>query len=94
MNEHIDILLTTAKMATRNNPWAHLTTQAVSMGYNASMLWYYSNQLGMANAINPGYLTAEMVQAYKQERIKHTILLSLTCCGLFLAAASSFRDRR
>lgn len=53
MNEHIDLLFTTAKIATRNNPWAHLTAQTLSMGYNASMLWHYNYPLAMAQAMGP-----------------------------------------
>ena len=93
INEHIDIYLTTAKMATINNPWAHFTTQAVSMGYNASMLWHYNYQLAMVQAIGPGYLTVEQIRAMKQDRIKHTVLLSLECIGLIAAGICSMQGR-
>ena len=88
MNEHIDIILTSAKQATRNSPVAHLSTHAVSMGYNVSMLWYYNYQLAMA----PEYMTAEQIQAMKQERIKHTVLLSLECLGLIAAGICALQE--
>lgn len=94
MNESIDVLLTTAKMATRNNPAAHLATQAVSMGYNASMLWHFNYQLALAQAMDPGYLPAEQIQAMKQERIKHTVLLSLEGIGLIVAGICALQGRR
>lgn len=91
MNENIDVLLTTAKVATHNNPWAHLATQTISMGYNASMLWYYNNQLSMAQTMGPGYLTAEQVQAMKQDLIKHTAILMMDSVGLVLACICSLQ---
>ena len=91
MNEYNDIILTTAKIATLNDSRAHLMTQAISMGYNASMLWYYNYQLAMAQAMGPGYLSAEQIRAMKQDRIKHTVLLSLECIGLFVAGICSSR---
>lgn len=38
MNEHIDILLTSAKLASRNNPWADIAMHAISSGYNVAMM--------------------------------------------------------
>ncbi len=60
---NIDLILTSSKLVTRNNPYTHLAAQAISMGYNASMLWYSNYQLGMARAMGPGYLTVEQIQA-------------------------------
>ena len=94
MNKHIDIILTTSKLATRNNPWAHLTTQTVSMGYNVSMLWYYNYQLGMAQVMGPGYLPAEQIQAMKQDRIKHTALLLMESVGLLAAGICALQGQR
>ena len=94
MNEHIDLLFTTAKIATRNNPWVHLTTQTISMGYNASMIWHYNYQLAMAQAMGPGYLPEEQIQVMKQDRIKHTVLLSLEGLGLIVAGICSLRQSR
>ena len=94
MNEPIDIMLTTAKLATRNNQVAHLTTQAISMGYNASMLWHYNYQLAMAKVMGPGYISAEQIEAMKQDRIKHTALLSLECVGMLVAGISLLQRRR
>lgn len=94
MNEHIDILFTTAKYATRKDPWAHLTTQAFSMGHNVMMLWHYNYQLALAQTMGPGYMTAEQIQCMKQDRIKHTVLLSLECIGLIAAGICSLRGQR
>ena len=90
MNEHIDIILTSAKLATRNNLVAHLTTHAVSMSYNASMLWYYNYQLAMAQVMGSGYMSAEQIRAMKQDRIKHTVLLSLESLGLIASGICAF----
>lgn len=93
MNEHIDILLTSAKVVSRNNPWAHLTTQAISMGYNASMLWHYNYQLGMAPVMGSSYMPAEQIQAMKQDRIKHTALLFAESLGLIVAGICSLQEQ-
>lgn len=72
MNEHIDILLTTSKLVSQNNSWAHLATHSISMGYIFSMVGYYSYQLEMIYAMNRdtsygsnwalSYAAAEQVQ--------------------------------
>lgn len=93
MNEHIDIILTTSKLATRNNPWAHLSVQAISMGYNASMLWHYNYQLAMAQAMGPGYMPEDQIQTMKQERIKHTVLLGIEGLGLIAAGICSLQRK-
>ena len=94
MNEHIDILFTTVKCATRNNPWAHLTTKAFSMGSNTSMLWHYNYHLAMAQTMGQGYISPEQIQTMKQERIKHTILLGIESLGLIVAGICSLQGRR
>ena len=94
MNEQLDILLTTAKMATKNNPWAHLSMQTFSLGYNTSMLWHYNYQLAMAQVMGPGYLTAEHIQAMKQDRIKHTVLLGIEGLGLIVAGICSLTGQQ
>ena len=94
MNEHIDILLTTAKLATRNNQAAHLATHAISMSYNASILWHYNYQLAMAQAMGPGYMSAEQIQALRQDSIKHTALLLLESVGLLAAGICALQGRR
>ena len=93
MND-IDLLFTSAKIATRNNPWAHLTTHAFSMGYNTSMLWHYNYQLAMAQTMGPGYMSADQIQTMKQERIKHTILLGIESLGLIVSGICSLQGRR
>ena len=94
MNEHIDIILTTAKMASRNNQWASLATHTISMSYNVSMIWHYQYQLGLASAMGPNYLTAEQIQSLRRECLKHTVLGVLDGVGLLLSTVGSMQDRR
>ena len=104
MNESIDIILTSAKIASQNNSWAHLATHSISMGYNLSMVGYYSYQLEMLYAMNRdtsygaslalNYAAAEQVQRLKQARIKHIVLGTLDGLGLILYAIHSFQANR
>ena len=94
MNEHIDILLTTAKVASRNNQWASLATHTISMSYNVSMIWHDQYQLGLASAMGPSYMIPEQIQRFKQECWKHTVLGLLDGVGLIVLAVGSMKDRR
>ena len=94
MYENLDILLTTAKVASRNNPWAHLATHTISMSYNLSMLWHYQYQLNLANAQGFGCLSQDQIQSMKQECVKHTILGILDGLGLLISAIDSISERR
>ena len=94
MNEHIDILLTSAKIASRNNPWANLATHSISMAYNASMLWHYNYQLAMVQTMGPGSMSAQQIQAMRQDRIKHTVLLSMEGIGLVVAGICALQEHR
>ena len=85
MNEHIDLLLTSAKVSTRNNPWTSLATHAVSSAYNISMIGYYRYQLGLAKYPNIG-ITDEQVAQYRRDLVKHSILLSIDIIGLIIKA--------
>ena len=85
MNEHFDILLTSAKIASRNNPWANLATHSISMVYNISMIGRYGYQLGIVRADN-GYVSQEYCRSIQRERIKHTILAGIDVVGLLLLA--------
>ena len=94
MNENIDILLTTAKVASQNNPWAHLATHTLSMGYNVSMIWHYQYQLGLATAMGPGYMSQEQIHRIRQECVKHTVLGLVDGLGLLVTAIDSMREGR
>lgn len=94
MNEHIDIVLTTAKVASRNNQWSSLATHTISMSYNVSMIWHYHYQLGLASAMVPYYMTPEQIQNFKQERLNHTVLGILDGVGLFLSAVEAMQEKR
>lgn len=92
MNERIDILLTSAKVASRNNPWASLATHAISMAYNIyniSMIGQYGYQLQAAKATNYGYDAQECARSIQRERIKHSVLLGLDIASLYLQALSN-----
>ena len=88
MNERIDILLTSAKIASRNNPWANLATHSISMAYNISMIGRYGYQLVEARADN-GHVSQEYYHSIQRERIKHTVLAGIDIFGLLLSAINS-----
>ena len=94
MNENKDVVITTANNASQNNPWANLVTHTVAMVKNVSLLWFYNYQLGMANAMGPGYLSAEQINTYKHERIKHTALLALGCLGLIIVSTAALQENK
>ena len=85
MNEHIDILLTSAKNANQNNPWANLATHSISMAYNISMIGRYGYLLGVVRA-NNGYVSQDYYRFVQRERIKHTVLAGMDLFGLLLLA--------
>ena len=93
MDERNDILMSSAQTASRNNPWGHLATQALSVGNNVSMLWYYNYQLGMAKAMGSGYMPEAQIRKMKEDRIKHTFEIALTCFGLIAAGICSLEER-
>ena len=94
LNENIDILLATAKMASRNNHWTHLAAHTISMSYNVSMIWHYQYQRGLANEMGPGYLTQEQIRRFRQERLKHTVFGLLDGVGLILSAIGAMQEKR
>lgn len=93
MKEHTDILLTSAKAVSGNNPWASITTHAISMTYNISMIGQYGYQLQIARATNYGYASQEYLQSIRREKIKHTVLLGLDIAPLLLNFLSKL-DRK
>ena len=86
MNEHIDVLLTSAKLATRENPWASIATHAISSGYNVAMIGKYSYELGLVKAGAVSY-SADQVQLLQRNLAKHCALGTLDVIGLFICAA-------
>ena len=85
MNEQIDILFTSAKLASKNNPWANMAIHSISMAYNISMIGQYGYQLGVARTVN-GNVSQEYFRSIQRERIKHTVLAGIDILGLFLGA--------
>lgn len=92
MNEHIDILMTTAKMATRKNEAASLTTHSMSAFYNISQMaryrYFYYQCLsdGSQNAL-------AISRQYSQEMWKHTVLGMLDCLGLIFSSIGKLQNR-
>jgi len=83
-----------ANVATHNNPKAHLAACGISMGYNVSQIWNSGYQLSLAKAMGPGYMTAEQINSYRQERIKHTVLISVVSIGLILSSIPALVDNK
>ena len=92
MNEHIDILFTTAKCATRNDPWAHWATHSISTIYNVALIGHYRYQLGMMSNTGNAYVNPSVLRQYKADLLKHTVLGGLDILGLFVSAIGSIVD--
>ena len=87
MNEHIDVLLTSAKLATRNNPGASLAMHAASSGYNIAMIGRYCYELSLVKAGVVSY-PADQIQSLQRDLIKHTVLGVMDVLGLIMCASS------
>ena len=87
MNEHVDILLTSAKLASRENPWASIATHAISSGYNAAMIGKNRYELGLVKAGAVSY-SADQIQSLQRDLAKHCVLGLLDVIGLFMCAVS------
>lgn len=79
------------KVSNQDYPWARVALHTISMGYDFSMAWYYSNLLNRIE-MNPGYATDKMVQTIKDERLKHTISGALTGIALIIVAISCLKN--
>ena len=93
MNEHIDVLLTSAKLATRESSWASIATHAISSGYNAAMIGKYRYELGLVKAGAVSY-SADQVQSLQRDLAKHCVLGVLDVIGLCMCAVSKKWDSR
>ena len=82
-----------AKVSNQGYSWAYVVAHTLSMGYDFSMAWYYSNLLNRIE-MTPGYATDKMVQTIKDERLKHTISGALTGIALIIVAISCMRNGR
>ena len=87
MNEQVDILLTSAKLASRNNPWANIATHAVSSGYNAAMIGRYRYELGLVKAGVSSY-SADQIQSILRDLFKHCVLEAMDVIGLIMCSFS------
>lgn len=85
MNEHVDILLTSAKLVSRNNLWANIATHAISSGYNAAMIGRYRYELGLVKAGVSSY-SADQIQSLQRDLVKHCVLEAVDVLKLFLKA--------
>ena len=79
------------KYSNQDYPWARVALHTLSMGYDFSMAWYYSNLLNRIE-MNPGYATDKMVQTIKDERLKHTISGVLTGMALIIVGISCLKN--
>lgn len=87
MNEHIDIALTGAKLAARDNEVASLTVHTISLTYNLAQLMYSRYMyLNCQSALATGAIQADyqQIEQYKYSSIKHTLLLALDATSLIL----------
>ena len=85
MNEQIDLLLTSAKLVTRGNPWPSIATRAISSGYNAAMIGKYRYELSLVKA---GVVSCSVNQIHSLQRdlTKYCVLEVLDVFGLFIGA--------
>ena len=79
------------KVSNQDYSWAHVAAHTISIGYDFSMAWYYSNLLNRIE-MNSGYATDKMVQTIKDERLKHTISGALTGIALIIVAISCIQN--
>lgn len=93
MNKHIDVLLTSAKLATRENPWASIAMHAISSGYNAAMIGQYRYELGLVKVGTVSY-SFDQIQLLQRNLAKHCILGLVDVFGLVLNAISERRKKR
>lgn len=91
MNEHVDILLTSAKLVSRNNLWANIATHAISSGYNAAMIGRYRYELGLVKAGVSSY-SANQIQSLQRDLVKHCVLGAMDVLNLIMNAISQKRD--
>ena len=93
MEANKDMFSKPIKVSNQGYSWVHVAAHTLSMGYDFSMAWYYSNLLNRIE-MNPGYASDKMVQTIKDERLKHTISGVLTGMALIIVAISCIRNGR
>lgn len=85
MNEHIDLLLASAEVASSSNPWASLATHSVAATYHTSMIGQCRYQLAIARNLQ---MPEEVRREYNAELTKHCILGGIAFVSLFLTVIS------
>ena len=91
MNEGINLTLAVAKMATMNNEAASIAIHGVSAAYNIGQIARYRMMCANNNApfSNGGIqVSAVLIEQYRQELIKHTILAGIDIIALFAKGIS------
>lgn len=94
MNEHIDLTFAGAKIATRNNEVASTAIHGLSAMYNVGQMaryrvLYFQEQNAYMNG-GPG-ASAILIEQYRREMWKHTVLASIDILSLFLKGYSGMR---
>ena len=93
MNEHIDLVLTGAKMATWNNEAASLATHSLSAFYNISQMAWYRYQY--YQCMNSGTQDALAVsRQYSYGMWKHTALAGLDVLTLIVKGITGLCNNR
>ena len=93
MNEHIDLMLTGAKVATWNNEAASLATHSLSAFYNiGQMAWYRYQYYQYLNCGTQDALAIS--RQYAHEMWKHTALAGLDILTLIIKGITGLSGNR
>ena len=93
MKEHIDIMLTGAKIATWNNEAASLATHSLSAFYNISqMAWYRYQYYQYLNSCTQDALAIS--RQYRFGMWKHTAMAGLDVLTLLIKGITGLRNNR
>lgn len=95
MNEHIDLAFVGAKIAAHNNEAASTAILGVSALYNVGQMaryraMYYQQQYAILNG-GPAAL-ASLMEQYRSEMWKHTVLASVDLLSLFIRGFQGVRS--
>lgn len=97
MNEYIDMTFAAAKMAAHDNEVASTAIHGLSAMYNVGQMAryrvsYYQEQY--ANLNGRPDASAILMEQYRREMLKHTVLASIDILSLFIKGFSGMRNGR
>jgi hypothetical protein len=97
MNEHIDLTFTGAKIAAYNNEAASTAIHGLSTMYNVGQMarfrsMYFQEQYAYLNG-SPG-ASSTLMEQYRREMWKHTVLASIDILTLLIKGYSGMRAGR